>query len=99
MPVRKPVSVKDKPIKSFDEITPEFLAEKERSWEEVRLKELTMANLKKVGSEFHNLKRKSELAEQECRLRAIRAINLGYNKKDLADAMGVDSRTITKWIK
>jgi DNA-binding XRE family transcriptional regulator len=55
--------------------------------------------LKKVGSEFHNLKRKAELAEQECRLRAIRAINLGYNKKDLADAMGVDSRTITKWIK
>lgn len=99
MPVRKPVSVKDKPIKSFDEITPEFLAEKERSWEEIRLKELTMANLKKVGSEFNSLKRKAELAEQGCRLRAIRAINLGYNKKDLADAMGVDPRTITKWIK
>lgn len=99
MPVRKPVSVKDEPITSFDEITPEFLAEKERQWEEVRLKELTMANLNKVGEEFHSLKRKAELAEQECRIRAMRAINLGYNKKDLADAMGVDSRTITKWTK
>jgi len=99
MPVRKPISVKDKPIKSFDEITPEFLAEKEKSWEEVRLKELTMDSLQKVGKEYHSAKEAYENLEQECRWRAIRAISLGYDKKELAKSLGVPVQTITKWVK
>lgn len=99
MPVRKPVSVQEKPIVSFDEITPEFLAEKEKTWEDIRLKEITLASMKAVGEEYHSARTKHEQIEQECKWRAIRANNLGYDKKELSEAMGVPVRTITRWIK
>lgn len=97
MSVRKPISVKEKPVTSFDQITPEFLAEKERHWEEVRMKELTLANLKEVGADYFKAKAIYDRAVFECKIRAMRAVNLGYDKKELADAMGVPVRTITKW--
>lgn len=99
MPVRKPVSVQDEPITSFNEITPEFLAEKEKQWEEVRLKELTLAKLKSVGNEFHDSKLRYQQAEVECKIRVLRAVNLGYNKKELAEAMNLPVQIINKWIK
>jgi len=99
MNVRKPISVQDKPITSFDEITPEFLAEKERQWEGVRLKELTLTKLKAVGEEFHEAKIGYQQAEVECKIRVLRAVNLGYDKKELAEAMNLPVQTINKWIR
>jgi hypothetical protein len=99
MPIRKPISIKEKPITSFDEITPEFLVEKEKTWEDVRLKELTLKNLQEVGEDYHDAKAYYDEVEQDCRWRAIRAISLGYDKKELSEAMGIPVRTITKWTK
>lgn len=97
MVVRKPESVIEEPITSFDQITPEFLAEKERHWDDVRLKELALNNLKKLGQDTKRAKREYESLENESKLRAIRALNLGYDKKELAQALGVPTQTITKW--
>ena len=99
MVVRKPESVVEEPITSFDEITPEFLAQKERHWDEVRIKELTLNSLKKLGHRRQKAKRDYDLLDGESRLRALRAINLGYYKKELADALGVSVQTINKWIR
>lgn len=99
MAVRKPKSVIEEPITSFDQITPEFLAEKERHWEEVRLKELTLDSLNKFGKHYAKVKREYELTENECRVRAMRAINLGYDKKELAEALDVSVQTINRWIR
>lgn len=99
MPVRKPVSVKEKPIKSFDEITPEFLAEKEKTWEDVRMKELTLASMKKAGEKYNQTKSDLEKSQFDCQMRAIKAFHLGYDKKELAEAFGVTVHTINKWTK
>ena len=99
MAVRKPVSVQDEPITSFDQITPEFLAEKEKQWEEVRLKELTLTRLKAVGEEFYSAKTRYQQAEVECKIRVLRATNLGYSKKELAEAMNLPVQTINKWVR
>lgn len=99
MPVRKPISVEEEPITSFDDITPEFLEEKERTWEDVRMKELTIDSLKKAGEELSESRSRYERAESECKIRAIRAASFGYDKKELAEAMGVSTRTITAWTK
>lgn len=96
---RKPISVKEEPITSFDQITPEFLAEKERHWEEIRLKELTLNSLNKVGVRYAKAKREYQIIENECRMRAMRAINLGYDKKELAEALDVSVQTINRWIR
>lgn len=99
MVVRKPGSVVEEPITSFDEINPEFLAQKERHWDEVRIKELTLSNLKKLGYRRQKAKKDYDLLDRESKLRALRAINLGYNKKELADALSVSVQTINKWIR
>jgi len=99
MPARKPQSVIEEPITSFDQITPEFLAEKERQWDDVRLKELALNNLKKLGQDTQKAKREYNSLENESKLRAIRALNLGYDKRELAEALGVPTQTITKWAK
>ncbi len=97
--VRKPLSVVEKPIKSLDEITPEFILEKERHWEEVRIQELIFERLKSLGSELASLEDQINNVLLECKIRTMRAISLGYDKKDLAAAFGVDIRTINKWAK
>jgi DNA-binding transcriptional regulator YiaG len=99
MMVRKPKSVVEQPITSFDQITPDFLLEKERHWEDVMLKEITMNKLNELGQRRYDLIAELESTEAECRIRAIRAINLGFNKKELANLFGVTTQTITKWTK
>jgi len=84
---------------TLDEITPEKLIEIETEVQNSRLVDLTIANLKSIGSRRHELRQALVDIENECRARALRAIGVGVNKKQLAEYFGVSPATINSWTK
>lgn len=89
----------------LEEINADLLLKIENEREELRLKELTNANLKKVGEQLKEAKKylaevknSLSLLETRCAIKAVRALNMGYTEKELAETIGVSVRTINKWV-
>ena len=86
-----------KPMKLQD-ITPDALNDIDIKRDNVRLGELTLSSLQEVAKERKEALQLFNGIELECQVRAMRASSLGFSKAELADALGVDVRQITKWI-
>jgi DNA-binding transcriptional regulator YiaG len=91
--------MKDSPLKvTLDEITPEKILEIEEYLLNERLADLTRNNLIELGNYRRMIKAHSENVEGSCKLRAIRASNVGLSIKEIADTLGYSTTTIKKWV-
>jgi len=86
-----------KPIK-LEEITPEKLIEIEQYAQEVRLEQLTLAQLKEISEQREVAIATLSQIEMDCKMRAMRARSLGFSKAELARIFNVNNNTITKWV-
>jgi hypothetical protein len=86
-----------KPIK-LEDITPDALSDIHVKRDNVRLGELTLSSLEEVARERKEALQLFNNIELECQARAMRASVLGFSKVELADALGVEVKQITKWI-
>lgn len=86
-----------KPLKLKD-ITPDKILELEKHAENVRLHDLTFAQLQELSQRRKIAEATLSETEMECKLRAMRAHSIGFSKAELSKIFDVPSRTITKWI-
>jgi DNA-binding transcriptional regulator YiaG len=86
-----------KPIKIKD-ITPEKLIEIEEAAENLRIHDMTMQSLQKISKLREEALSYYYDIELQCKIRAFRAIDLGFSKAEIARTFNVTTNTITKWI-
>jgi DNA-binding transcriptional regulator YiaG len=86
-----------KPIK-IEDITPEKLIEIEEAAENLRIHDMTMQSLQEISKLREEALSYYYDIELQCKIRAFRAINLGFSKAEIARTFNVTTNTITKWI-
>jgi DNA-binding transcriptional regulator YiaG len=86
-----------KPLK-LEEITTEKLIEIEQEVQNVRMHDLTMRQLEELSDQKQIAEMALSDIERECKIRCMRAHQLGFTKAELARIFKVTSNTITKWI-
>jgi DNA-binding transcriptional regulator YiaG len=82
----------------IEDITPDLILELQKQAQELRLVELTRSSLIERSIRRQSLIQELGEAEINCKIRAIRAYDLGISKKELAEIFNVTTREITKWI-
>lgn len=85
------------PIK-IENITPEKLVEIDEAAKQLKLKDMTMHSLAELADQRESAIAHYRQIELQCRTRALRAVNLGFKKSEVAKIFNVTSNTITKWI-
>jgi|AntRauMFilla1563_2_1112583.scaffolds.fasta_scaffold00341_8 hypothetical protein len=83
---------------SLQDITPDYLIDVEVKRDNVRLGELTRNSLLEISQERREIIQLLGAIDLECQARALRASSLGFSKVELAEALDVEVRQITKWI-
>ena len=83
---------------TLGEITPEKLEEISEKLQDMRLVEVTLENLQKVARERQLAEQRFNEINTDAQMRAIRAYNLGFSKKEIADLFGMTTRQVTKWL-
>jgi len=86
-----------KPLK-LEEITPEKLVEIDARAENVRLQQLTLAQLTELSKERSTAELALQELEWDCKIRAMRAYSLGFSKAELARIFNVPANKIKKWV-
>lgn len=86
-----------KPIK-IEDITPELLVDLEQRAASIRLEQLTLSQLDELSKQREVAISTLDELELECKMRCIRAINLGISKAELARIFNVTPNTIKKWV-
>jgi len=82
----------------IEDITPDLILELEQQAEETQLRNLTRKALSDLVNKRERLTDDLQKVELQCKIRAIRAHNLGFSKKELSEIFNVTAREITKWI-
>lgn len=82
----------------IEDITPDLILDLEQQAEETQLKNLTMKALSDLSDKRESFIEALQKTELECKIRAMRAHNLGFSKKELSEIFNVTTREITKWI-
>ena len=83
---------------TLEEITPEKLEEISEQLQNIRLMDLTLASLQKVALERDEAAQAFNEINLDAQMRAMRAYNLGFTKKEIADIFGMTTRQVAKWI-
>jgi DNA-binding transcriptional regulator YiaG len=83
---------------TLGEITPEKLEEISEKLQDMKLVEVTMTNLQKVAEERKLAEQRFNEINTDAQIRAIRAHNLGFSTKEIADIFGMTTRQVTKWL-
>jgi hypothetical protein len=82
----------------LEDITPEKLEQIDNQLQDLRLTDLTLNALKKISKKRKDAFEHLASVEAECHFRVLRAYNLGFSKRDLADIFNVTTRQIGKWV-
>lgn len=85
------------PIK-LDELTPDKIMEIEKHAQEVRLEQLTLAQLTELAEQREVAMTTLSQIETDCQMRAMRAHSVGFSKAELARIFNVNVNTITRWV-
>jgi DNA-directed RNA polymerase specialized sigma24 family protein len=83
---------------TLGEITPEKLEEISEKLQDMKLVEITMANLQRVAEERNLAEQKFNEINTDAQIRAIRAYSLGFSHKEIADIFGMTTRQVIKWL-
>lgn len=86
-----------KPIK-IEDITPEKLIEIEEAAKNLRIHDMTMQSLQEISQLREQALAHYYDIELQCKIRAFKAIKLGFSKAEIARTFNVTTNTITKWI-
>lgn len=85
------------PIK-LEDITPDKILEIEEYAQQVRIEQLTLAQLRELSDKRQELLQQLAETDIDCQLRCMRAHTLGFSKSDLAKIFNVPASVIKKWI-
>ncbi len=83
----------------MNETTFDILDKYDDNAEAKRLIVLTENELNDLGRAYQAQKELLSVVELRCKLRAHRLANMGQEPKDIARLFGVDTRTVSKWLK
>jgi DNA-directed RNA polymerase specialized sigma24 family protein len=83
---------------TLGEITPEKLEEIGERLQDLKLVEVTTSSLKRVAEERKFAEQRFNEINTDAQIRAIRAYNLGFSKKEIADIFDMTTRQVTSWL-
>ena len=82
----------------LEDITPDLLIKIDQEKAEEKISDLTLASLRELAAQREEAIVYLEVVEAECQMRAMRAYDLGFKKKDIAEIFNLTTSQINKWI-
>lgn len=84
---------------ALEEITPEYIAQLEQEKNEYHLDQLVRESVVELADQYHNIKYQFNLIETNCKIRAMKLVEIGWDLKDIAELFGVRVTTVRRWVK